>query len=149
MLFAVVAIQPLHEHQSVVVDGRGAVVDDVMDATVRIHAAKAPREGQVIAVEQVPLGDWLGGTGDTEACLGVADRHAGLGFEAIIGFAKLVTGRLRLVEQAEIGLVHEGKVRVVEGILHDPQRAGLPLFVKLEDASVTGGAVFRELRDRL
>ncbi|MNG97281.1 hypothetical protein D3C79_563900 [compost metagenome] len=146
---AVVAIEPLHQHQPAVIDRCGAVVDDVMDAAVRVHAAKASGERQVVAIDQVTLGDRRTGAGNGEAFFRVADRHAGFGFKAVIGFAKLIAGRLRLVEQAEVGLVHEGEMRVVERVFHHPQRAGFPLFVELEDAPVAGGAVFREVGDRL
>ena len=52
----------------------------------------------------------------------IADRDDGLGVEAVIGLGDFVFLRLGLIDVAERALMHEGEMRIVEGVLHQPQR---------------------------
>ena len=60
--------------------------------------------------------------GDARRLRRIAHRDDRLGDEAVIGFRDLVFLRLRLIDVAEGALVHEGEMRVVERVLHHPQR---------------------------
>ena len=64
----------------------------------------------------------------------IGGRDDGLGLEAVIGLLDLVFFWQRLAELAERTLVDESKMRVVEGVLHQAERARIPHFIKLRDA---------------
>ena len=77
---------------------------------------------------------------------GLAIGDEGLGLEAVIGLLDLVLFRQRLAELAERALVDEGEMRVVEGVLHQPERRRVPHLVELRDAAVSGDRVPRRHR---
>ncbi len=98
-------------------------------------------------VAHVTLRRRLGGAGDARCVGRIAYRDDGLGLEPVVGLDDLVFLRARLVDVAEGVLVHEGEMRVVERVLHQPQRRGVPLAVELLDAAIAGIAILGHVRD--
>ena len=131
--FGVVAIEPLHDLDVVVVDRRRRVEDDVAQPR-RVLDVELAAERHVPLVAHVALGGRLGRAGDAVLHRRIGDRDERLGLEAVVGLLDLVFLRQRLVELAERALVDEGKMRVVEGVLHQAERRRVPHFVELRDA---------------
>ena len=50
ILLAIASVEPLCEHDTAIIDRCGAVVNNVVDATGRVMATKAPRKRKVIAI---------------------------------------------------------------------------------------------------
>ncbi len=133
--FRIVAEQDLHDLDLAIGDRRRAVEDDVPQAG-RIFHVETPAERHEPTVAHVPRGGRRGGPRDAGRVRRVADRHDRLGLETVIGLDDLVLLGLGLVDVTERALVHEGKVRVVERVLHQPQRGRGPGIVELVDAAV-------------
>src|SRR5579859_37279 len=93
------------------------------------------------------FGGRLRRAGDPAGAWRIADGDDGLGVETVFVLGDLVFLWLRLIDVAEGALVHEGKVRVVERVLHQTQRRRVPFFVELVDAAVARHPVFGNIGD--
>ena len=78
----------------------------------------------------------------------IGDRDQGLGLEAVVGFFDRVFLRQRLIDLSERAFVHEGEMRVVEGVFHQPQRGRVPFFIELRNPPVGRIVLLLGVEDR-
>ncbi len=144
----VVAIEELHHLDARIVDRGRVADDDVADAARKLHVEATP-ERSVPGAAQGAVDLRLRASRDLVRRRRIERVGHRLGIEAAPRLVDGVAPGLGLMQVTEGAAMHEREVRIVEGVLHQPQWRRPPDLIELRDASECRVGVLGDLEQRL